>query len=353
MSAVLFLGPSLPPAVAQSIASEFELLPPAACGDLYLCARNGATHIGLIDGYFDHQPAVWHKEILWALERGVRVYGAASMGALRAAELAPFGMVGVGTIYEQFHDGVLQDDDEVALAHEPPERGYRPVSEAMVNVRATLRRAVDELALSAPAASHIEALAKAIFYPERSWGRILEVSAATHASETLRFQSWLERAGPVDQKRADALELVARMRAERTATPEHVPQFHFEHTDAWDALCRTLEARTSTLSLDAALRALALTLGELDAFVPDGDIVQRVSEAFRRNHGLLSPEHTAAWFDKAALDLEGFSTLMYEQTIVERYDAAARTLTQEQRRPLDTLRSARTVDEHVVPADKR
>ena len=40
--------------------------------------------IGIIDGYFQQVPSVWHKEILWAMAQGVHVFGSASMGALRA-----------------------------------------------------------------------------------------------------------------------------------------------------------------------------------------------------------------------------------------------------------------------------
>ena len=69
---------------------------PGEAGDLYRAARGGARVIGLVDGVFEDRPTVWHKEILWALDRGVRVLGAASLGALRAAECAPFGMEGVG-----------------------------------------------------------------------------------------------------------------------------------------------------------------------------------------------------------------------------------------------------------------
>ena len=79
--------------------------------------------------------AVWHKEILLALERGIEVWGAASMGALRAAELAPFGMRGVGAIYRAFARGALVADDEVAVAHLPAAQGYRAVSDALVNLR--------------------------------------------------------------------------------------------------------------------------------------------------------------------------------------------------------------------------
>src|SRR4029077_1266006 len=101
----------------------------------------GPALIGVIDGYFERVPTVWHKEILWAMAEGIHVYGAASAGALRAAELAGFGMRGIGRVYEDFRDGVLQDDDEVAVLHGPAEVGYPPVTEAMVNIRATLAAA--------------------------------------------------------------------------------------------------------------------------------------------------------------------------------------------------------------------
>jgi hypothetical protein len=68
------------------------------------------------------------------MKQGVHVFGAASMGALRAAELAAFGLEGVGDIYEAFASGALEDDDEA-------EGGYRPLSEAMVNIRPTLQAA--------------------------------------------------------------------------------------------------------------------------------------------------------------------------------------------------------------------
>src|SRR5260221_163993 len=71
----------------------------------------------------------------------VRCIGSASIGALRAFELARFGMRGIGGVYEDFRDGVLQDDDEVAVLHGPAELGYPPVTEAMVNIRATLAAA--------------------------------------------------------------------------------------------------------------------------------------------------------------------------------------------------------------------
>src|SRR6185436_15392645 len=78
----VFLGPSLPIADAVRVL-DAVYLPPVAVGDVYRLVREARPRrIAIIDGYFERMAAVWHKEILFALERGVAVYGAASMGAL-------------------------------------------------------------------------------------------------------------------------------------------------------------------------------------------------------------------------------------------------------------------------------
>ena len=92
-------------------------------GSLYRAALERPQAIGPIDGYFDQRLSVWHKKILWALESGIPVFGASSMGALRAAELAAYGMTGVGAIFAKFHSGEWMDDDEVAVAHASDEHG--------------------------------------------------------------------------------------------------------------------------------------------------------------------------------------------------------------------------------------
>src|SRR6266446_2586246 len=118
MSIVVFTGPTIS---AEDALQELEAtyLPPVSQGDVYRAAVRKPLAIGIVDGYFDRVPAVWHKEILWTMSQGIPVYGSASMGALRAAELAECGMVGVGSIFEAFHSGALEDDDEVAVTHGP------------------------------------------------------------------------------------------------------------------------------------------------------------------------------------------------------------------------------------------
>ncbi len=229
MRAVVFAGPTLTRDEGSAIL-DAEWRPPAAQGDVYRAAREGFDAIGIIDGYFEVVPSVWHKEVLWAMSRGARVYGSASMGALRAAELADFGMVGVGEVFERFRDGTLDDDDEVAVVHAPADEGYRAVSEAMVNIRATLRAAASAGVISEATRDALERDAKAMFYPDRH--------LAPLAREEPALRAWLV-GGRVDLKRRDALAMLTRMRDDLTRgeAPEPV-RYLFEHTDAWETMVR-------------------------------------------------------------------------------------------------------------------
>jgi hypothetical protein len=118
--------------------ADIEIRPPAVRGDILDAVKSGVCAIDLMDGNFEFVAPIWHKEILFALSMGVQVSGAASMGALRAAECAAFGMVGVGKIYEGYVSGRLFDDADVALLHGPSELAWIPLIIPIVNVTATL-----------------------------------------------------------------------------------------------------------------------------------------------------------------------------------------------------------------------
>src|SRR5580700_10814294 len=176
MEAVIFVGPTLPLATARKKLDAWYC-PPAAQGDVLRALANKPRLIGIIDGYFDTVPAVWHKEILYAMERGVHVFGAASMGALRAVELEMFGMVGIGQVFEWFKSGQLEDDDEVALAHGPAESGYVAVSEAMVNIRHAVRRAQEDGLMTDELASRFLSAAKNLPYSQWDIRRTMQIVA--------------------------------------------------------------------------------------------------------------------------------------------------------------------------------
>ncbi|MGI9501810.1 MAG: TfuA-like protein, partial [Geminicoccaceae bacterium] len=178
MKACVFLGPTLPAAEAEAVLSAIYL-PPVRQGDVHRAVlRYQPDIIGIIDGHFHQVPSVWHKEILWAMAKGVHVVGSASMGALRAAELHPFGMEGVGQVFRAYRDGVLEDDDEVAVIHGPAELNFVASSEAMVNMRRTFDAASREGVLTASTAAGLTAIAKARFYPERRYRDVVEQAGA-------------------------------------------------------------------------------------------------------------------------------------------------------------------------------
>jgi hypothetical protein len=240
MSAVIFVGPTLPPRLRPAGEKLWDWRPPVRQGELYRAALARPQAIGIIDGYFEIVPTVWHKEILWAMAEGIHVFGAASIGALRAAELASFGMRGIGRVYEDFRDGVLEDDDEVAVLHGPAELGYPPLTEAMVNIRATLAAAVEGGILAPDLATDLGKIAKGMFYKERTWDALLRSTAATGwPADRLRyFAQWLPH-GRVDQKRRDADAMLKAIRTYLAAQPGPLKiTFELADTVAWQAARR-------------------------------------------------------------------------------------------------------------------
>ena len=65
------------------------------------------------------------------------------MGALRASELADVGMIGVGKIFEMYLNGEIEGGRRGGPGLQPG-NGNDPLSEPLVNIRATLALAVEE-----------------------------------------------------------------------------------------------------------------------------------------------------------------------------------------------------------------
>lgn len=208
-SAVVFLGPSLDRRTARALLSA-DYRPPAARGDITEAVRDGTPVIGLIDGVFFQESSVGHREILAALSAGVRVVGASSMGALRAAELHTLGMEGVGEVYRMYRDGVLVSDDEVALAFDP--ETFIALSVPLVNIRATLDRAEAEGIIDPGTGRALLSRATSLYYPDRTYPRLVREAKGSGDPESLaRFARWVET-GAVDLKREDAIQALGRIR---------------------------------------------------------------------------------------------------------------------------------------------
>ncbi len=191
----IFLGPTLELSAARAVL-DADYLPPITRGNL---ARLGAhiKTVAIIDGEFYQSLAVSPKEVLPLLDRGIKVYGASSMGALRAAETYPFGMIGVGNIFEWYRDGVIDADDEVAVTYDPIT--YRPTSVPLVNIRFCLRAAVFEGIIGRSTAGEIVRAVEQLYFPSRSYKLVTQLCP--------ELEDFIRRRRP-DQKRDDALLLL-------------------------------------------------------------------------------------------------------------------------------------------------
>ncbi len=192
---VVYLGPTLSHATARRFLSA-TYLPPIRRGDL--AKLSVATRIvGIIDGVFHQSLAVSPKEIIALLDCGVLVYGASSIGALRAVETHVYGMKGLGAIFEMYRDREIDADDEVAVAYDPA--NDRAVSEPLVNIRFALRDAVAKQVITRAEGDEIIATLKSIYYPDRSYQLVGRICPA--------LAPFLKATRP-DQKRDDAVLLL-------------------------------------------------------------------------------------------------------------------------------------------------
>ncbi|HEY9650621.1 MAG TPA: TfuA-related McrA-glycine thioamidation protein [Coleofasciculaceae cyanobacterium] len=330
---VIFLGPSLPLAEAQAILDAIYL-PPAKQSDLISSVTTYKPDIiGLIDGVFLTYPSIWHKEILYAIEQGVRVYGASSMGALRAAETQAFGMVGVGKIYQMYASGELLDDDEVTLVHAPGDTEYCPLSEPMVNVRATFNRARAEGIIDENVYEKLTAIAKSIYFGERTFPTIFRQAAAAGLSpDNVNKIADFVKVNYVNLKRQDAILLLETLRD----LPESLPQVQPNFTLARNQFFTTLYNRDRTvlrngtpvtsgdiagyaalhlpdfnnINFNALNRELIQVLAELLGIEVSQTEVDKETRRFRSQYNLFQDEQVTDWLVENDLALEEFNQLM-------------------------------------------
>jgi len=210
---IIYLGPSLPLEEAKCILSsnnkrEVIYVPPIRRGDIPKAVSEDFNIIGIIDGVFFRESAVSPREIMEVLKAGVKIYGASSMGALRASELDRYGMIGIGKIYQWYRDGTLNSDDEVALSFDSEE--FIPISEPLVNIRETIKKATNENIISQNESEIIFKSAKSLYFPERRWDKIIKNSENTLGKSLLNFLVFV-RNDRVDIKKEDAILLLKRI----------------------------------------------------------------------------------------------------------------------------------------------
>lgn len=179
------------------------------------------------------------------------MYGAASMGALRAAELDSFGMMGHGQVYEAYASGSLEDDDEVAVVHSMAEFGFRPLSDAMVNIRHTLAEAARAGVISSDEATALLTHFKRRHFPERCLAPALEqveVRALLSYRAHTDLKEWLPN-NYRDVKREDACSLLRMLAHKEPRTVASAKRsFLFQSTVNWIQLSESIRVQVAAES---------------------------------------------------------------------------------------------------------
>ncbi len=211
MKIVVFCGPTISAAEVRKTIKDPVCLPIAGQGDVISALFNHRPGVMvIIDGIFGEDGlSIWHKEILFALKSGVEVYGASSLGAVRAAELDSFGMKGFGEVYKYFKSDISSDDDEIAVKFEKRRGAYKKLSESMVNIRATFEKARKMKVIDADTCKALTCIAKSLFYSRRNFGTIFEEAQKAGLSKS-RIEKIKKFASErfVDLQKKDALGLL-------------------------------------------------------------------------------------------------------------------------------------------------
>jgi hypothetical protein len=201
---VVFAGPSVH-GLPGDLFRGLDVRPPAARGDILRAAGEGRTVIGLIDGYFNSTPSVWHKEILFALHAGCSLFGAASMGALRAAECSVFGMKGVGSVFEDYQAGKRLSDADVAVTHAPAELRFCPMTLALVDAEATLMAGLRSGFICESMHGQLLKVATGLHFSRRTWSQVLSDAGFSENNRAQFLESLPEFEQSVKRKDAEML----------------------------------------------------------------------------------------------------------------------------------------------------
>ena len=340
MVAIVFGGPSL-----QGIGlpiPDIVVLPPAAQGDVLAALRKyHPAAIGILDCDLPYRSLpTWHKEILYALDSGVRVVGAAAVGAHRAAELASFGMEGAGSIFRRVASGELERDDEVLGDWEMTGGDVKRLSVPLVAMRDVLDAAATERILPETAARALTRAAEGLFWRRRTWEALLESHAATalSGSDIERFREWLP--GAPDPVRADADALLRRVRELAEAGEARRPGAKREYS----AIFRSLEERdrpvdsakgplrqwcigdmvtfahpeAEDLNGRALNRKLVLLLAAQWNLEPEEHEIASEEKRLRRRFRLKTDEEFVGWKAENDLDDGDIRRLLEEEALIHR-----------------------------------
>jgi len=164
-----FAGPTLAPSNYTAF-PQVKFLPPIKAGDLndlIINSNNQVSYIVIIDGLYHSSLSIRHKEIIAAISRGIKVYGAGSIGALRAAELKGYGMIGHGEVFNYYANNLITSDDEVSVVHSPFSP-YTSFSVPIINLRLSIPSLIRKDLISESQSSKLLSFYESLHYTDRT-----------------------------------------------------------------------------------------------------------------------------------------------------------------------------------------
>jgi hypothetical protein len=324
---LVYLGSSLPLARAREILPEAIYHPPARQGDIVSDVVNlEPNRIILIDGVFRENLSPWHKEITFALQypHMHAIYGAASMGALRASELDWIGMIGIGEIYRWYRDGVTDDDAEVALVYAEKNGVYHSQTVPLVDIRAGMLHYQKEFPDQdvARSAQEFFEVMRSTYYADRTEELCQETWGDAHGISFPR----------IDQKGIDAVQALSDFRQyqpepKQRPTPDNLSRFFQalyerdrqiqingtaipqQHIDAYVLLHNPEYER---ICWDSANQELALMLCDHLLVTVSIEEVERENIRFQQRSGIETPADFSAY-----LSANGWTRSEYDRLIIQ------------------------------------
>lgn len=211
----IFGGPSLE-LIPSALLKDATILPPIKRGDLesLMQDQKPATCL-IVDGLFGANMSVTPTECRQLIEKGWTVCGCSSMGALRAADLWSLGMIGFGSIYNQYRLGHFKSDADVAVVYEEREIGnYKELTVSIVHLRFLLRQLQKENVIDQLQLNQMLLKAKQIFWVDRTWDALFEAWSQMPVDKKILTQFEQLKGRPeLHPKKLDALEAFQTIRS--------------------------------------------------------------------------------------------------------------------------------------------
>jgi hypothetical protein len=281
-------------------------------------------------------------------------------------ETERFGTIGIGTIYEWYRDGTINADDEVALVHGDEESRFQPLSEPLVNIRASMMHAVAEGLLNSEFGEKVIEIAQSLYYPNRLVSTILQRCRDLNfpASELRAVEQALST-GYVDLKKADARELLKRIADVLAGSVERPvpPRFEFSRSSVFETLYnldRKIHVAGEAVSQQDIVEHVALNcpdfqhlrrsaldrstvffFGMLLGIRVRQDEIVAEREVFCDERGLNSPADLSQWLRSAALSESDLWEYLTQEAVcrrLRRWAVTARSFDRGSRALLDELR---------------